>query len=417
MTYAEALAYISGLETRGWRLGLDRMAAFVRAAALESAIGGHDRKFVHIAGTNGKGSTTAFAEAMLRAAGYRTGAFFSPFVVDIRERVQFGGELISREDLAAVTAELQPIAEAFTETDFGGISEFEFKTAVGFRYWEKMQAEWVALEVGLGGRLDSTNVVHPAATIIVSIGLDHMHILGDTIEKIAAEKAGIIKAGIPVIVGDIPPPALEVILDIARERRAPAFCFGEEIRLTNGVLECPWGTVAGLRPSLAGVHQPHNAALAAAALLSAGVDDLDAIRAGAETAWLPGRFHRVEFEGRTIILDGAHNPDAATALAETLRQEFGADARFHLITNMLTGHDIPAFYRPLADQIESATVVPIDFFRARPPEDVATEIRQLGIEARPETDILAAIRVGRGELPVLVTGSNYLVGAVLRAIG
>jgi len=417
MTYAEALAYISGLETRGWRLGLDRMAAFVRAAGLESAIGGPDRKFVHIAGTNGKGSTTAFAEAMLRAAGYRTGGFFSPFVVDIRERVQFGGELISREDLAAVTAELQPIAEAFTETDFGGISEFEFKTAVGFRYWEKMQAEWVALEVGLGGRLDSTNVVHPAATIIVSIGLDHMHILGDTIEKIAAEKAGIIKAGIPVIVGDMPPSALEVILDIAREREAPAFCFCEEIRLVNDVLECPWGTVAGLRPSLAGVHQPHNAALAAAALLSAGVDDLDAIRAGAETAWLPGRFHRVEFEGRTIILDGAHNPDAATALAETLRQEFGADARFHLITNMLTGHDIPAFYRPLADQIESATVVPIDFFRARLPEDVATEIHQLGIEARAETDILAAICAGRGELPVLVTGSNYLVGAVLRAIG
>lgn len=417
MTYAEALAYISGLETRGWRLGLDRMAAFVRAAGLESAIGGAHRKFVHIAGTNGKGSTTAFAEAMLRAAGYRTGAFFSPFVVDIRERVQFGGELISGADLALLTAELQPVAEAFTETEFGGISEFEFKTAVGFRYWEKMQAEWVALEVGLGGRLDSTNVVQPAATIIVSIGLDHTHILGDTLEKIAAEKAGIIKPGIPVIVGDMPPSARAVILDIAREQGAPAFCCGEQIRLTDDVLECPWGTVAGLRPSLAGVHQPHNAALAAAALLSAGVGDLNAIRAGAENAWLPGRFHRVEFEGRTIILDGAHNPDAATALAETLRREFGTDTKFQLITNMLTGHDIPAFYRPLADQIESATVVPIDFFRAWPPEYVASEVRQLGIDASAETDILAAIRATREELPVLVTGSNYLVGAVLRAIG
>jgi len=417
MTYTEALAYISGLETRGWRLGLDRMAAFVRSAGLESAIGGPNRKFVHIAGTNGKGSTTAFAEAMLRAAGYRTGAFFSPFVVDIRERVQFGGELISREDLAAVTAELQPIAEAFTETEFGGISEFEFKTAVGFQYWEKMQAEWVALEVGLGGRLDSTNVVQPAATIIVSIGLDHTHILGDTIEKIAAEKAGIIKPGIPVIVGVMSPSARDVILEIARERGAPAFCFGEEIRLNDGALECPWGTVAGLRPSLPGVHQPHNAALAAAALMSAGVNDLRAIRAGAETAWLPGRFHRVEFEGRTIILDGAHNPDAASALAETLRREFSPETRFHLITNMLTGHDVPAFYQPLTEQIENATVVPIDFFRARSPEDVAQELVQLGIAAQAQTDILAAILATRKELPVLVTGSNYLVGAVLLALG
>ncbi|HEY0866603.1 MAG TPA: hypothetical protein VGE01_04465, partial [Fimbriimonas sp.] len=220
MTYPEALAYVSGLEPRGWRLGLDRMQAFIDRAGLSQNVGrppGTDpagkpgARFIHVAGTNGKGSVTAFLQSMLVEHGYRTGAFFSPYVVDPRERVQFGRSLISESDFASVVAHLKPIAESFSETEFGGITEFEFKTAVGVEYWRRKRCEWVALEVGLGGRLDATNVVHPACSAIVSIGYDHTQILGDTLEKIAFEKAGIVKPETPLVVGDVPEPARRVI--------------------------------------------------------------------------------------------------------------------------------------------------------------------------------------------------------------
>src|SRR6185436_18334668 len=231
MTYDEALAYIASLAPRGWRLGLDRMQAFVDKIGMQDALGAEGGpQFIHVAGTNGKGSVTAYLQSILVEAGYKTGAFFSPFVYDPRERVQFGRELISKEDLAKLTEELIPIAESFSDTEFGGITEFEFKTALGFLYWKRKQCEWVALEVGLGGRLDATNVVTPKASIIVSIGLDHTNILGHTLAEIAYEKAGIIKPKVPVVVGQMPHEALEVIERAAAEREAPIWRYGKEIR-------------------------------------------------------------------------------------------------------------------------------------------------------------------------------------------
>ena len=230
MTYEQALAYIAALEPRGWRLGLDRMQEFVHRAGLDQSIGNPSGpQFIHVAGTNGKGSTTAFLQSILVESGYRTGSFFSPFVVDPRERVQFGRELIGKQELADLTEALIPVADSLTDSEFGGITEFEFKTAIGFQYWKQRHAEWVALEVGLGGRLDATSVVTPCASIIVSIGLDHMHILGDTRAKIAFEKAGVIKPGAPVIVGDLPPDALEVVTEVAQANTAPIWRWGHEV--------------------------------------------------------------------------------------------------------------------------------------------------------------------------------------------
>ncbi|MBC8064854.1 MAG: bifunctional folylpolyglutamate synthase/dihydrofolate synthase, partial [Chlorobia bacterium] len=230
MTYEKALAYIASLETRGWRLGLDRMQEFANRLGLPGSLGEvGGPQFIHVAGTNGKGSVTAYLQSMLIESGYSTGSFFSPFVYDPRERVQIGRRLIPKSIFALLTEWIRPFGESLTETKFEGVTEFEFKTAMGFQFWKEMEAEWVALEVGLGGRLDSTNIVTPRCSVIVSIGKDHTHILGDTYHQIAEEKAGIIKPGVSVIVGEMPEEALLTILKIAQERGSEAWVFGREI--------------------------------------------------------------------------------------------------------------------------------------------------------------------------------------------
>lgn len=424
VTYQEALAYIASLQPRGWRLGLDRMQEFALRAGLDEALGGKGGpQFIHVAGTNGKGSVTAFLQSMLVESGYRTGAFFSPYVVDPRERVQFGRSMIEPADLAELTEELRPVAEAFTDTEYGGITEFEFKTALGFLYWKRKGCAWVALEVGLGGRLDATNVVTPRASVIVSIGLDHTHILGDTHAKIAFEKAGVIKSGVPVIVGQMPEEAREVIESVAREREARVWLFGREVQLEGDAIVTPAHLRRNLTPGLVGPIQRHNLALAIAAMDASGATRDDAaLERGAASARAPGRFQRASFMGRTVIFDGAHNPDAARNLRETLARGPGVrDRRVRLVTNMLTGHDPLAFYRELADLVVKAYVVPVDFFRALPPDQTAEALRpllpQVDAFETPLDGIVAACREAADDDVVLVTGSNYVVGAVLRATG
>lgn len=416
MTYEEALAYIASLAPRGWRLGLDRMQEFLRRANLEQTVG-PDRGFIHVAGTNGKGSVTAFLQSLMIEQAYRTGAFFSPFVYDPRERVQFGRELISHADLARLTAQLMGPAESLSDTDYGGATEFEFKTALGFKYWAEKGCDWVALEVGLGGRLDATNVVHPRACVIVSIGLDHTSVLGNTLEEIAAEKAGIVKEGVPVMVGEMQPEALSVIEEIAVQHNAPIWRFGREIELLDDgqsySVRTPLGTFGRLRPGIPGVKQPHNMALAVAAMDAAGaVRDGGAIAKGAAKAVIPGRFERRFIAGKEVILDGAHNPDAARVLHDNLEQHLRG-GKVTLVTGMVSGHDPIHFYEPLANLIEAAYVVPVNFHRALPVETLANTLRGLMSDVNGCKNIQAGLQSAlKGDHPVLVTGSFYLVGEV-----
>ncbi|MCH7945095.1 MAG: bifunctional folylpolyglutamate synthase/dihydrofolate synthase, partial [Armatimonadetes bacterium] len=186
LSFDDAVARLGDLRRRGWRLGLDRMQEYVRRLGLQDKLGQPGGpKFIHVAGTNGKGSVVAFLQSMLVEQGFKTGAAYSPYVYDIRERVQLGRKLISKSDFARLAVRLLDVGEDLERTELGGPTEFELKTALGFAYWAEQGAEWVALEVGLGGRLDATNVVDPAASIIVSIGLDHTHILGETLSEIA----------------------------------------------------------------------------------------------------------------------------------------------------------------------------------------------------------------------------------------
>lgn len=415
MTYSEALAYIASLAPRGWRFGIDRMHAFCEAAGLRPYLGAEPLpNYIHVAGTNGKGSTTAFTQSILVEAGANTGAYFSPYVVDPRERIQLGREYIGPEELADLVVELRPIAESFTDTPFGGISEFEFKTAVGFRCWQRHACDWIALEVGLGGSLDATNVVTSRAGIIVSIGLDHVKILGETLGEIAREKAGIIKPRVPVIVGEMANEPRWVIEAVARSRQAPIWQYGRDVHWENGTIRTPNRTVHDVRPALVGERQGHNMALAVAALEAAGFEMTDEqIRLGAERAYVPGRFEQLAVEGRTVILDGAHNADAAQVLIKTLDQTYPGRSLV-LVTNMLTGHEFDTFYDGLVERTRSVHVVPIDFIRARPVEETTQALADLFGEIHPHATvaqgIAAALSDARPDEIVLVTGSFYLVG-------
>jgi dihydrofolate synthase/folylpolyglutamate synthase len=419
VTYTEALDRISSLAGRGWRLELDRMEEFALRAGLESALGLGSPRYVHIAGTNGKGTVTALTESILRAHGVRTGAFFSPYVVDPRERWQSMGAMIAPEDLADEVERLWPVAESMSATPFGGVTEFEFKTALGLAYWQRKGCEWVALEVGLGGRLDATNIVVGGVAVLVSIGLDHTAILGDTHAKIATEKAGIFKRGRPAIVGEVTEEAWDAIQAVADRVGVPVWRYGRDVHaelLSDGwAVHTPRGSVTGLRPYLAGPHVASNLSCAVAACARIGFLDEDAVRCGAESARAPGRFQVTFRNGRTWILDGAHNAESAQALARRLQTDFPGRP-YRLVANLVGGHDPGAFLA--AFEPVEVLVPPIDFSRTRVPTETARVAEALGRRARPQETLLDALETADQAPPTdlgVVSGSFYLVGEALRS--
>lgn len=400
MTYDEALAYISNMQGRGWRLGLDRMKAFVHRLGLGESLGAGKRpKFIHVAGTNGKGSVTAYSQAILTAAGFRTGGYFSPYVYDIRERVQIDCKPIGREFLADLVTRMQPIADGFEGSEFGEITEFEFKTALGFLFWAERECDWVALEVGLGGRLDATNVVTPSVSVITSIGLDHTEILGDTEAAIAKEKAGIIKPGRPVLVGDVGEEALAEIASIAAAHEAP-------------MLHCPRSSEPIAQ---------YNAKLARLAIGMAGVEVSEELAMDALNGLsLPGRFQRHNYLGTDFVLDGAHNPASARVLAESLLRDF-PKRRMILLTGMLGGHDPTPYYNELRGLFDSVIVSSIDFHRAIDTWELESFIRPIvsscEVRAGVNEAVERSVALAKNDGIVVVSGSFYLVGEVGRFIG
>ncbi|MEI7578274.1 MAG: folylpolyglutamate synthase/dihydrofolate synthase family protein [Armatimonadota bacterium] len=418
MTYDEAVAYIASLAPRGWRLGLDRMEEFARRASLLPS----DQKFIHVAGTNGKGSTTAMIQSALVEQGFSTGAFFSPYVVEPRERVQLGREYISEAEMAEITGYLKPIGESLSETEFGGVTEFEFKTALGLECWKRNRCEFVALEVGLGGRLDATNIITPACSAVVSIGLDHVSILGNTVEEIAFEKAGVLKPGRPAVIGEMAPGPLQVTERQAAEVGASIWRLGIEVRfelLANGKVrvQTPTSEIE-LEPSLFGAVQHHNAAVAYACLELAGaVRDHAAVQKGFSTAAIPGRYQRLQSRGAEWVFDGAHNPPSAKVLAAMLHQD--QKQNLICITGMLQGHDPEEFYPRIAPFVKEFWVIPVDNPRSMTPTELSETLAQLGLKTRTFDSTVAAIEAaGHAEDTegYLVSGSFYAVGEIMRLL-
>ncbi len=307
--YGAVQDYLFSLKTRGVKFGIDRMAVFVEA------LGHPEREYpvIHVAGTNGKGSVSAMLDAILHTAGWRTGLYTSPHLVKLGERVQVDRQRLGEAEIIAYTNELQPVAgnpALFSADDHP--SFFEFMTAMAFLQFARRKVDVAVVEVGLGGRLDATNVVQPEVAAITSIGLDHCDMLGDRIELIAAEKAGIIKPGCPVVLGRMPAIAEEVIRAIAAGRQAPVISVREEFG--EGIDRYP-------RTNLEGDYQRWNAAtatLVARQLPARWRLVAETITRGLMHADWPGRWQRMTLGGRPLILDASHNPEGAQVLDANL---------------------------------------------------------------------------------------------------
>jgi dihydrofolate synthase/folylpolyglutamate synthase len=418
MTYAEALDYLHGLAVFGARFGLETTQRM--AAALDNP---HTRlRFIHVAGTNGKGSTCAMLESVYRAAGYRVGLFTSPHLVSFRERIQIDRRMISEPDVARLVREVIAQDDCVTTalstqsliTNHSPPTFFEFVTVMALRYFAEQKCDVVIWETGLGGRLDATNIVTPLASVITNIALDHQQWLGDTLAKIAAEKAGIIKPGVPVFTGAGAPDAVAVIAAEAKRVNAP-------LTLVPHGLNTSTDHGDAMKLPLRGEHQRRNAALALAVVsaLQGTLPVTDAaVRCGLKSVRWAGRMQTEIIAGREFLLDGAHNVDGVQALAAALRG-VDADKPRALLVGMLADKDCELMCRTLAPLASRIAAVRVNSSRSLDPSALAEFCRLGNSSARISfheslEDALAALAE---EPRVVIAGSLYLIGEALERLG
>ncbi|WP_440602517.1 bifunctional folylpolyglutamate synthase/dihydrofolate synthase [Bacillus sp. GB_SG_008] len=331
-TYEEAIDWIHSRLKFGIKPGLERMRWMLEE------LGNPERhiKCVHLAGTNGKGSTLTYMRYMLQEAEYKVGTFTSPYIETFNERISTNGMPITDQEITDLVNIVKPVVEKLDKTDLGETTEFEIITVMALYYFGKTNpCDIVLFETGLGGRFDSTNVIHPVLSIITNIGHDHMHILGDTLEDIAFEKAGIIKSGVPVITGVQQGGALEVIRTITNEKRSNIYELGNQFKVEHLSADkqgeqftflSPFHTYEDLSISMKGQHQVQNAALALMAITylkvyQAFLIDEEHIRKGLTEAYWIGRFEQLSTHPH-VIIDGAHNPEGVHSLVETVRAHY-----------------------------------------------------------------------------------------------
>lgn len=421
MNYQEALDYLVHLTTFGFNFGLGRIEHLL------AQLGNPEKKIktLHIGGTNGKGSVSAMVVSILREAGYKVGAFNSPHLHSYRERVTINGEWISRGRVADLLNRLRPILEQMVADGFEHPTEFEVNTALALLYFYEEQVDIAVLEVGLGGLIDSTNVIDPLVAVITNVGMDHMNYLGNTIEEIAKIKAGIIKDKSIVVTAASRPEALQEIEAASREKEATLIKVGDCYRWTStkasteGQLFDLYGqkkTYHGLGLRLLGDHQLVNAATAVAVVEALqtyhglAISE-DAIRQGLQKTTWPGRLELVR---PGLLLDGAHNLDGAVTLAKALHDIFSY-RKLVLCIGMLADKErgkVLAELAPLADKI---VVTKPNNPRAGNWQEMANEARKYVSEVHLEENIETAVDLAislaeEGDL-VCVTGSLYMISA------
>ena len=379
---------------------------------------------IHIAGTNGKGSTLAMIRAGIEGAGRVAHAYTSPHLARFHERIRVAGTLISEPDLTAV------LDECYAANEGAPITYFEITTCAALLAFARTPADYTLLEVGLGGRLDATNVVAaPRLTVITPISMDHEQYLGDTLAKIAVEKAGILKRGVPCVVGPQPEEALEAIEGVAARVGAPLLVLGQHWSVAEERGRLVYQDETGLRdlplPVLLGAHQVQNAGAALAALRHLELGDA-AYEAAMRRAEWPARMQRLSTgplaeaaPGVELWLDGGHNPGAGAALAQVLA---ALPARpTHLICGMLNTKDVTGYLRPMAPHVESLTAVSIPGeANTLAADQTAAAAHAVGMMAATAQSVRAALTAIAGRDPharVLICGSLYLAGSVLRENG
>ncbi|WP_375279348.1 bifunctional folylpolyglutamate synthase/dihydrofolate synthase [Pseudooctadecabacter sp.] len=375
---------------------------------------------IHIAGTNGKGSTQAMIRAGLEATGAKVHAYTSPHLARFHERIRLAGTLITEEALT------EALDRCYAANDGRDITYFEITTCAALLAFAETPADYTLLEVGLGGRLDATNVMTPRLSIITPVDLDHQQFLGDTLAEIAGEKAGIIKRGVPVIVGPQQDDAMDVIERKALRESAPVLAYGQQFHVTREHDRLVYQDETRLLdlslPALPGPHQIQNAGAVLAALTHLGADEAACEAAMTQAEW-PARMQRItrgplvdRCSPAEIWLDGGHNPAAGHAIAATLATL--PEKPTHLICGMLNTKDVTGFMVPLKPYAASLTAVSIPGEKnTLPAEDTAAAATKAGIPAQTAPDLLAALDAITAQTPnarILICGSLYFAGHVIR---
>ncbi|MER2040804.1 bifunctional folylpolyglutamate synthase/dihydrofolate synthase [Desemzia incerta] len=426
-TYEEALNWIHGIRTFGKKPGLKRMEWMMERLC-------HPEKktpAIHVAGTNGKGSTVTFIRNMLEEHGLVVGTFTSPFIEVFNERISVNGEPIEDSEIVRLANIIYPLAQELEETDLGGPSEFEVITAMMFTYFGEGHADVAVIEVGLGGLYDSTNIVLPEVSVITTIGMDHMAILGDTLPEIAKQKAGIIKPTVPVVTGNIPYEALKEIKQLASECQSPLYQYATDFWIEDWHTLPTWGEqftfedetlrLRTIQLSMLGKHQVENAAAAIKAVeLYAERKQLtlkhEALLRGLKRAFWPGRMEKISDEP-IIVLDGAHNEPGVERLVETIKHDF-PEQEVRILFSAVVNKDI----QQMVDLIQSLPNVQLslttfDSPKAATSEELGPYIRsgityyeqwQAGLLSELET-------MGEGGI-LFITGSLYFISEVRREL-
>ena len=387
MRYQESLDWLFSTQMFGIKLGLDGPRHLLKEFLAYPA---HDVTVIHVAGTNGKGSTCAMIDSIARACARRTGLFTSPHLIDFRERIKVSGEEIPEENCAAMLTELRALCERMeTHPTF-----FEITLVLAMRWFRVRECELIILETGMGGRMDATTAVPADVCVITPIGLDHMQWLGNSLEEIAAEKAGIFVIGKPAISAPQEPAARSVLEKEANERRSP--------------LEFVEEPLLGYPMALAGDHQTWNAALATAALHRAGLPlNSDSVGYGLSHVSWPGRFEVIR---PGVVLDGAHNPHAAKVLAATWQQRFPGK-KAALVFSAVGGKDIAGILDILAPLASRIFLCPVDSPRAVTTDELAGYLPEDVPPHEVFESFESAFAAATSQAdPVLVAGSLFLVG-------
>lgn len=425
-TYQEVLAWMNHSLKTSIQPGLERMEWLVERL-------GHPQrrmKFIHIAGTNGKGSTAAIIASVLKEAGYPTGLFISPHVTSWNERIQFDGKPISEESFVHWANHLYPLVEEMIQRGQPP-SPFEFWTALAILYFAEETLPWfIVWETGLGGRWDATNVVYPLVTTITQIGFDHHQWLGNTLSDIAREKAGIIKAGVPVVSGPLPPEALTVIQEVAKEKKARLYLEGADFKVQPLEVTADgsmfdftnvYRTLPRLQIPLVGQHQVHNAAVALMTLevlrqSYATVIDPEHFEMGLQKVTWPGRMEKVS-EVPNIVLDGAHNPDGLKAALYTVKHQLNKE-KFGLLIAIMQDKAVNDMLDLLGEVADWVVATEVDHPRSMKAESLAEELKRkypslpvYSIPSVPKACSWLKEHMKETEL-CLITGSLFLVSEV-----
>jgi dihydrofolate synthase/folylpolyglutamate synthase len=428
----EAIDWIVNLVKFGVRPGLKRMEKLMELLEHPE----RRLKFIHIAGTNGKGSVCAYLTEVLKQSGYGVGTFTSPYIEKYTDRIRYNGVNIADEDLLLAVNKLKPLVDQVAASDLGQPTMFEVSTAVAIYYYARISCpDYVVWETGLGGRLDSTNIVKSILTVITNVGHDHMDILGDSLELVAAEKAAIIKAGVPVVSAVDQPSVIEVVEQEATAKNCTLYLSGRKFRYETVStkeneqifnFDGPFRTIEQVTISMNGVHQLQNASLALMTLellrqyYALIIEDEVLLRAMKETSWA-GRMEMVSTEPR-ILIDGAHNPEGGAVLAQALRDTYSYN-KLHFVMGMLSTKNHSGYLRHILPMVNTLILTEPVWHKkeeaAKLAELAASLTQEMGlpdIEIIVEPDWKAALELVKSKTAendlAVVSGTLYLIGDV-----